>query len=112
MADNVQWLSQEDYGICISILVVEFYPLQAAVMSADNARSREAKLQGQMWNFKYDVSAKSFISRHTSKPETGLYNAAINFHIARKLLVKSHCWCDGECARLKMASIFNWFNYE
>jgi len=36
MDDNVQWLNQENYGICI----------QVAVMSADNARSREAKFRG------------------------------------------------------------------
>ena len=57
-------------------------PLQAAGMSADNVRGwesekwtfgREAKLRGQMWNFEDNLSAKDIISRHTSKPERGLF---------------------------------------
>ena len=52
-------------------------------MSADNVRGweivrkmnigREAKLRGQMWNFEDNLSAKDIISRHTSKPERGLF---------------------------------------
>ena len=58
-------------------------PLQAAGMSADNVAAerlsekwtfgREAKLRGQMWDFEDILSAKDIISRHTSKPERGLF---------------------------------------
>jgi len=34
---------------------------------------QEAKLQGQMWNFEDNLSAKDIISLHTSKPERGLF---------------------------------------
>ena len=69
-------------------------PFSAAGISEDNAYGwkivrkwtfgSEAKLRGQLWNFKNNLSAEGIILRYNSKPERGLfifYNPPINFHV-------------------------------
>ena len=79
-------------------------PLQVAGMCATAERLSEK------WTFGREAKLQADIHVQASHKRVYLfYNPPINFHKAHKLLVKSHCWCDGQCTQLMIASTFIWF---
>ena len=67
-------------------------PLLAARMLTEKwIFGRQAKPQGKTWNFEDNLPAKDIISQDTPQNQKGghlFYNPPINFHLARKPLVK------------------------